>query len=182
MSNAKLCDRQRKFCLNLLRGMPKRVAAIKAGYSAKSAASQASQMLALPVVQEFLQTHYKREAAEVAIERELVRKKLLGFILSDLSAIFDNDWALLPKDQIPKKVRALIVAVKKWESEEQGSSVSVKIQSQLDAIKAYLRFFPEAEKKSDDLEEVAEQVETDIDALIKRLEATPEDLHGPDTA
>lgn len=178
MAHAKLCDRQRKFCLNLLRGMPKRVAAVKAGYAAKSAATQASQMLALPAVQEFLQAHYKREQSEVAIERELVRRKLLGFILSDLSAIFDNDWTLLPKDQIPKKVRALIVAVKKWESAEQGASVSVKIQSQLDAIKVYLRFFPEAEKKAEALEEVAERIETDIDALIKRLEASPEDPNG----
>jgi len=38
-------------------------------------------------------------------------------------------------------------------------------------MKAYLRFFPEAEKKAEDLAEAAEQVESSLEDLIKRLEA-----------
>lgn len=151
--------------------MPKRTAAIKAGYSPKSAGTQASQMLATQQVQDYLAPFLQREAAEVAIERDLVRRRLVGFISADLTAMFDDEWNLLPKAEIPKKVRALIQAVKKWQSEEQGTSVSVKILSQLDAIKAYLRFFPEAEKKADDLAEAAEHVETSLEELIKRLES-----------
>lgn len=180
MAKKTLCDKQRKFCNFLLRGMPKKRAAIKAGYSAKTAASQASQMLATEHVQEYLKAHYERESAVVAIERERVRKRLLDFILADMTAVFDDDWNLLSKRDIPAKVRALILSVKKWQSEEQGESVSVKMLSQLDAIKAYLRFFPETEKKAEDLSEAAEQVEASFEELIQKLEQESRPASGAD--
>ena len=166
-----LCDKQRKFCNYLLKGLPKRLAAIKAGYSPASAATQASQMLATVPVQEYLQERYRRESVEVDIERELIRKRLVGMIMCDGTRAFDDDWELLAKDLIPKAVRRLVLAVKVWEDKEQGRSVSVKLLNQLDAIKTYLRFFPEAEKKADDLADAAEQVETSLEELIKRLES-----------
>lgn len=170
MSNAKLCDRQRKFCLNLLRGMPKRVAAVKAGYSPKSAGAQASQMLALPAVQEFLQAHYKREAIEAEIQRERVRSLMLNMIFCDQTKAFDDNWQVLDKSEMPASVRKLILAVKIWESTEQGRSVSVKLERKLDVIKAYLKLFPPTEQKAENLGEAAEQVEADFEELIKKLE------------
>lgn len=170
MAHAKLCDRQRKFCLNLLRGMPKRVAAVKAGYAAKSAATQASQMLALPAVQEFLQDHYRRESIEVEIQRERIRNLMLNMIFCDQTKAFDDRWQVLDKSQMPASVRRLVLAVKVWESQEQGRSVSVKMERKLDVIKAYIKLFPQADQKNEDLGEVAEQVEADFEELIKKLE------------
>jgi hypothetical protein len=167
---SQLCDKQRKFCNYLLKGLSKKQAAIKAGYSATSAQTWASQMLATVPVQEYLQAHYRRESAEVEIERERIRKRLVDTIFADATRAFGDDWAPLEKKDIPRSVRRLILAVKVWESEEQGKSVSVKLLNQLDAIKTYLRFFPEAENKADDLAEAAEQVETTLEDLIKRLE------------
>lgn len=169
--NKQLCDKQRKFCHYLLKGMPKKQAAIKAGYSPKSAQTWAAQMLATPHVQEYLQSYYRREAAEVEIERERIRKRLIDMIFADATEIFDDEWQPRDKKAIPLKVRRLILAVKSWESEEQGRSVSVKLHNQLDAMKAYLRFFPEAEKKAEDLAEAAEQVGNELEDLIKRLES-----------
>lgn len=181
MKKPSLCDKQRKFCNYLLKGLPKKRAAIKAGYSAKTAASQASQMLQLQHVQDYLQMHYERDASEVAIEREIVRKTLMNYITADLSAYFDDEWNLLPKIQVPKRIRELVLAVKKWSSEEQGESVSVKLPNKLDAIKAYLRFFPVAEKKAEDLADAAEQVETSLEELIARLEESTGGLDGTDS-
>lgn len=180
MAKNPLCDKQRKFCNYLLRGFPKKVAAVKAGYSPQSAASQASQMLGRQHVQDYLKDHYERESAVVAIEREQVRKRLLNYIMADLSAVYDDEWNLRSKKDIPRKVRALIVSVKKWQSEDQGQSVSVKLMNQLDAIKAYLRFFPETEKKAEDLTEAADQVESSFEELIQKLEQESRPANGSD--
>lgn len=164
-----LLPQELKFCLALWAGKNKQQAAAAAGFDKKNAPFGASRMLQRPRVKAYLQSLYKRDEDEAAIDRERIRARLLGMALADPSDAFEEDWEMKPKSRWPKALRFLLVGIKKWDG-EQGTSISSKISTPLDAMKAYLRFFPEVAQKAADLSEAAEKVQINWEELITRLE------------
>lgn len=165
-----ISEKHRIFCHGILLGKGKKKSAVAAGYSPKSAQSLASQILAREDVREYLLAQCQRQEYEVALDREILRKKLMGIATAHAPDAFDETWQLLDKSAMPKNVAKLLIGVKVWEG-EQGRSVSAKLVHPLDPIKLYFKLFPEAEKKAEDLSEAAEQVQTSWEDLIRRLES-----------
>lgn len=170
MSDKKLLPRQEKFCNYVLIGMSGKTAAIKAGYSKKSAKQQACDLMGLPLVQEYLQEHTQRRGVEAKIERQCIIKKLVELTKVDPTDAFDDQWNLREKAEIPRKIKRTLASVKVWQS-EQGKSVSVRFITQLDAITRYLKLIPEQADKAEDLGEAAEQAEIKLEELLRKIES-----------
>jgi hypothetical protein len=164
--------RERKFVRAFLLGMGKREAAIEAGYPEASAHQRATEILSRPHVKELLQSVYHREEQEVLTARAVIERQLFQMATTDAAAqIFDDDWGLRPKSEVPESVTRMVISCRTWDSPEQGRGGSVKLINRLDAMKAYLKLFPAPQSQAESLEEAAAQVEADIEALIAKFEA-----------
>lgn len=71
-------------------------AAIRAGYSAKTAKQQGHRLLTYVDVQKAIEAKRKEVAGEIGITRERVLKEMASLAFSDLRGIFDEHGALRP--------------------------------------------------------------------------------------
>ncbi len=167
----KLTPRERIFVSSLLRGQTKQKAALTAGCKQASAHVQATRWLALPRVQSAIREFHEREAWQVSIDREKIRRRLMDAALADPSEVFSEDWELRDKSEVPKAVRRLVVSARKWSNPDQGSGSQVKLASPLEAAKAYLKLFPVVEEDGGlDLNAIGQEVEAEMEDLIQMFE------------
>lgn len=163
---------QHKFVGGLALGLSGRDAAIAAGYAANSAAVTASKLLAKPEVKEALSAYFKREAEQVAMDRERLRQRLMSLAMAEAHEVFNNDWTLKPKNTIPPDVLRLIVSARSWDTPDQGKGASAKLLNPTEPIRTYLKLFPEVAAQEENLQEAAEMVESTLEELIQRLESS----------
>jgi len=86
-------------------------AAIAAGYSEKSARSQASKLLAIPEIQDRIDELNQERQARVQITTDMVLGELLKIARTDIGQAFDENGSLKPLNQIPEDVRRAIQAI-----------------------------------------------------------------------
>lgn len=166
-----LSPQERKFADALLRGTPKREAALHAGYAASGASVRAQEILARPHVKEYLAAFHRREEDEVAIDREIIRRELMAMIVANPASALDDEWNPLPRSEVPEVVQRMILSARTWDTPEQGRGGSVKFINRLDLLKTHLKYFPVGASQAESLESAALQVQSDIDALIAKFEA-----------
>ena len=121
-----LNERQRAFVTEYMMDGRGEAAALRAGYSSKTAASQASSLLSNPKVRDFLAAAQAARAVTVAIKADNVLRELGHIGFSDIGDAFDVDGKLKPLREMKREVRTMISSVKTREVLE-GAGDNAKI-------------------------------------------------------
>lgn len=108
-----LTDKELLFCNYYLGECNKNgtQSAIKAGFSERSARTYAAQTLAKSNIAKYLQDKTAPLMEALGITQEAILKRLRDIAFTDLADVADNDWGLLPKNQIDKRHHAAIGGV-----------------------------------------------------------------------
>jgi hypothetical protein len=163
------------FVSSLLRGLSKRDSAIEAGYKPESATRQAHKLLQRECVKDAMQDFHKREDVQNRIDRERLRRILIGMAEAKPSDAFDDTGRLRPWAEIPAGAQAMLsINTKRWgdgtDPATMGVSSAVKMGKPLEAVVAYLKLFPvAADNSASNMQEVREEVEAEMEALIERM-------------
>lgn len=106
-----LTEQQEKFALEYLVDLNARQAAIRAGYSEKTAASQASRLLTNVNIQKLISEGRKKLAhkTEITVERILTEYARIAFM--DIRDAYTEDGKLKPIQDMPKDVAAAISGI-----------------------------------------------------------------------
>lgn len=142
-----LTEQQKKFCREYMKDFNGKQAAIRAGYSAKSANEQGSRLLTNINVQKFLET-LKDKAAEKHDElAEEIVTELKKMMRSDIKNFLEQGNSVKDISQLPSELTTCVESIKKTETEfgddKTGgtkTSVQFKLYSKLDAIEKLARY------------------------------------------
>jgi phage terminase small subunit len=154
------------FAQGIANGKTVTQAALDAGYSEKSAASQGSRLLKNRKVADRIQGLRRQiqERHAVTVERILQELARVGFV--DISEAFDDDGNLLPLKQMPEDVRRAVSAIDfeeifELQPKEQGRGMTkvhvgnmhkLKFNGKIEALKLlgqHLEMFTEKVKVED---------------------------------
>lgn len=108
----KLTPKQARFCEEYLIDLNATQAAIRAGYSGKTAYKIGAENLSKLQIQEYLSTKINDRSARTEITADNVLKEIAKLAFADLRHIFNEHGQLLPVHQLPPAVSASISSVK----------------------------------------------------------------------
>jgi phage terminase small subunit len=140
-------EQQKKFCREYMKDFNGTQAAIRAGYSKKTANEQSSQLLAKLNIQKFLESlkekaNDKHEGLADEIVAEL---KKIGF--SDIKKYLDSDNTIKDISQLPSELTTVVESIKKTETDfgddKTGgtkTSITFKLHSKLDALEKLAKY------------------------------------------
>lgn len=160
-----LTAKQEKFCNEYLIDLNATQAAIRAGYSPKTANRIASENLSKPVIQEYIQTNRSSLQQKVGITVERVLNEYAKIAFSDIRNLFDENSRLLPVKDIPDEIAAALSSVEVdqlWAMgmdgrEEVGETKKVKVWDKtkaLDALGRHLGLFEKDNEQSKPLVQI----------------------------
>lgn len=86
-------------------------AAIRAGYSARTAGSMGARLLKKVSVRKAVQAAQAARAARVEVQADDVLRELLRIARADIAQAFDESGALLPVQAMPEDVRRAIASI-----------------------------------------------------------------------
>lgn len=141
----KLTDKQEAFCREYIVDYNATQAAIRAGYSEKTAKEIASENLTKPNVQERLQELNKAAVERNEIQVDEVLRFLVDALRVDISEFIENgSYGLTLKDlqELPIEARRLIHKV----SFRKGSNVEFELPKKLDVAEKLMKYFGAYEK------------------------------------
>lgn len=130
---AKLTKKQELFCKEYLVDLNATQAAIRAGYSQKTAQQTGSENLLKPVLAKHIQTLFDARAEKVELNSEYVIKRLQSIDEMDVIDILDDELNIKPISQWPKTWRISISGIDL--TEISGSNKEEKTISLLKKIK-----------------------------------------------
>lgn len=145
-----LNDKQKRFADEYLIDLNATQAAIRAGYSPKTAYSQGHRLLQYPAVKGYIGSQQERLQEKLEISREMVIGEIAKIAFCDIRGVLDwseNGVALLPSSRISDEVAASIAEVKTM-----SSGISVKQYDKLralDLISKVLGFYEDSKDKGD---------------------------------
>jgi phage terminase small subunit len=139
-----LNDKQRKFCEEYVLDFNGTQAAIRAGYSKKTANRIASENLLKPDIQNYLSELKKKVAEESDITKKQLIDELSKIAFFDIRKIFNDDNSLRPITDFDDESAAAVSSIendeiKEWnpvteEKELIGYTKKVKIHNKISAI------------------------------------------------
>jgi len=103
-----LTPKQEHFCHEYLLDLNATQAAIRAGYSPKTAAVQSSDLLTKPNIQNFISQLQGKRVNAVRIDAEAILKELYDLAMVDITQAYDEAGWLKPLTEIPENVRRAI--------------------------------------------------------------------------
>jgi phage terminase small subunit len=95
-------------------------AAIRAGYSARSAASQASDLLKKPEIRRIISDATRKLTERTTVTTERVVLELYRILTADVLELFDADGCVKPVGDIPEDLRRGIPSMEVEELTERG--------------------------------------------------------------
>lgn len=123
----KLKPKQEMFCREYLIDLNATKAAIRAGYSKKTANEQGSQMLAIDYIAARIQQLMTERAQEVGVTASDVLRELLLIAKTDLGQAYDDEGHLKPIHEIPEDIRRAIAGIKVFDEFEGFGKDRVKV-------------------------------------------------------
>jgi phage terminase small subunit len=111
-----LTDKQKRFCEEYIVDLNATQAAIRAGYSEKTARQTASEYLAKPNIQEYVSQLQKELSERTGIRAEDVIKELAKIGFSDIRHYYDGDDSQKDITQLDNKFTAAISSLKVTEN------------------------------------------------------------------
>ena len=121
-----LNQKQKAFIREYVKDFNATQAAIRAGYSKKTAGSQSFDLMQKPEIQDEIAEAVKNasESAEVTVERVLKELSAIAFV--DPADIFNDDGTLKPLSQIPEQARRAIAGLEIKTSGEDSEITKIK--------------------------------------------------------
>ena len=119
----RLNDKQRRFVQEYMIDLNATQAAIRAGYSEKTAGSQSFDLLQKPEIQDAISQAKSERASETKIDAAWVLKRLAAEADADVADLYDEDGRLLPVNKWPKIWRQGLVAGLKTQVSEDGVAI-----------------------------------------------------------
>lgn len=116
-----LTAKQQRFVAEYLIDLNATQAAIRAGYSEKTAAEQASRLLTNVKVSEAVQAAMKARSERTEIDADWVLKRLARDATADLADLYDDAGQLLPVKEWPMAWRTGLVAGIETVQEREGT-------------------------------------------------------------
>jgi phage terminase small subunit len=102
---AKLRPKQERFCREYIVDLNATQAAIRAGYSAKTANRTASENLSKPDIQKFVATLIEERNLRTAVDSDYVLRRLVEIDQMDVLDIMNDDMSIKPVSSWPKSWR-----------------------------------------------------------------------------
>lgn len=138
----KLSPKQQRFCDEYLIDLNATQAAIRAGYSPKTAAQQAARLLTNVKIQEYIQAKRQKTANKMDITRDRILEELSLIAFGDAKALFDQEGNLRKIHEMPDNVSRSIASVEVDEISEYdhgrkvpvGLTKKIKLWDKLRAI------------------------------------------------
>lgn len=136
---------QRKFCEEYLVDLNGAAAAVRAGYSPKTAKNSASRLLAYPYINDYITKKREKviEKLEISRERILAEYAKIGF--ADVREMFDDRGALIPVKDLNDNIAGAITSIEVEDGTERNPAVTTKVKlsdkkAALDALFKHLGF------------------------------------------
>lgn len=133
----KLTPKQKAFCRELLVDLNATQAAIRAGYSRKTARSTASIYLAKPNIQEYVQELKGRRAARTDITSDRVLKEFAAIAFARITDIIEFDASgieFVDSKKLEDDAKAAIASITHSNSESGGVRQSARMHDKVAAL------------------------------------------------
>jgi len=131
-----LTDKQRRFCEEYIVDFNATQAAIRAGYSEKTAAAIGAENLTKPNIQEFIRGLQKELSERTKITAEMVIQELAKIGFSDIKNYFEGDQKQRDITRLDNKLTAAVSQIKVTETEWEGGRKVVKEFKLHDKVRA----------------------------------------------
>lgn len=138
-----LTPRQERFVAEYLVDRNGKQAAIRAGYSPRSAEVTASKLLSNPKVREVVERKVEAQAERLEVKADTVLRELLRIATADIGEAFDANDNLKPMHEIPEEVRRAIGAFE-FKAGDDGITRKVKFWDKnkaLESLGRHLKLF-----------------------------------------
>lgn len=148
--------KQERFCREYVKDLNAERAALKAGYSKKTARHKAAGMLAQVGIKNYIDKIQKKVNDKLDITTERIRKELYLIATCDIAEAFDENGNLKPIHDIPEGIRRAIASIevneeiRKEDNEIIGFTKKIKFWSKPDCLEMlgkHLGFFLEDNKQ-----------------------------------
>jgi len=166
----KLTPKQRMFVKEYLVDLNATQAAIRAGYSKRTASEQSARLLANVKIQKHLQTDIKKRGERVEIKADSVLKELGNVVFFDPRRIYDENGNLKHIKDMDEDVAKAITSHKviKVESDEKATYTTIEIKwaDKLRAVELSMKHLGMLNEKVD----VEHSGDIDINVTLKGLD------------
>lgn len=146
MKPKQLTPKQARFCEEFLIDLNATKAAIRAGYSKKTAAVIGWQQLQKTLVQKRIGELGSKRSERLQVDADYVVRRLLDLAESDVRKIFDKNNLLLDPKDMSDRTAAAIASIEVIESEKSGITKKIKFWSKpqaLEMLGRHLKLFTE---------------------------------------
>lgn len=113
-----LTPKQKMFCREYLVDLNGTQAAIRAGYSKKTANEQAARLLANVSVQHVIQGLMDKRSDSIEITAAKVLKRIDAIADFDIGKLYDKNGRLLPVHEMPEEARRVVASIDVFEEFE----------------------------------------------------------------
>jgi phage terminase small subunit len=140
MSKEQLTEKQKRFCDEYMIDMNGKQAAIRAGYTPKTAESQASRLLRNAKVQEYLTELRSKVSAKLELTKEMILEELRHIALSDIRGFYREDGSLKLINELTSEQAAALAGVETdeiWGMEVGGEGIQKKKLGETKKIKRW---------------------------------------------
>lgn len=155
----KLNDKQKRFCLEYIVDLNATQAAIRAGYSEKTAKSMGCENLTKPDIQAYVQKLMSERSKRTEITADNVLKELAKLGFGNMQNLYDNNGLLIPIHKLPSDVSATLQEIqtittydKDDKPIEKKRYKSADKKSSLELLGKHLKLFTEKVQHSNDPE------------------------------
>jgi len=128
MKKKKLTDKQKKFIQEYLVDLNATQAAIRAGYSEKTAPMIGKENLIKPYIQNFIQEAQKKlaEETEITQQRVLNEEKRLAF--ADYRDVFNKDGTTIKPHELPEDIARALAGIEVIETYDKQGALTRKFK------------------------------------------------------
>ncbi|WP_373069842.1 terminase small subunit [Sulfurimonas sp.] len=135
MATPKLTAKQKKFCEEYLIDLNATQAAIRAGYSKKTAAVTASENLNKPNIKDYIAEKQSERSKRTEVTADMVVEELAKIAFGDVRKLYNEDGRLLQPHELDAKTAASISSFKA--SSIQIGGVDDPMEKTVDEYKRY---------------------------------------------
>jgi phage terminase small subunit len=140
MSKEQMPEKWKRFCEEYIIDLNGKQAAIRAGYSPKTAESQASRLLRNAKVQEYLSHLREKVSKKLELTKEMVAEELRRILISDIRGFYRPDGSLKNIQELTDEQAAALAGVETdeiWGMEVAGEGLQKKKLGETKKIKRY---------------------------------------------
>lgn len=144
-----ISEKQKRFCREYVIDSNATQAAIRAGYSKKTAAEQASRLLTNVKIQEYLQSIQKKVEDKLGASAERTLAEICRIAYGNLPDLFNANGTLKKLDELSDDQKALLSSVESEEiskGKKKGSVKKIKIWDKTKALEMLAKHFGLFEK------------------------------------